>query len=204
VGEGQLLEYFFELNKIKDVKRYKLHHKVFCESVADHCFSMILIAMKFMDEMKLDLDFKKVVKLIAHHDICELGLEEDFDAVRAKNNKEYALEKKAYEDKRIKELSAMYGDEVFELFDEYEKQQTREAKFVKALDKLETNIHEMARGAEFFDDAEFVAFYPKKAVEAFPELVPFYKELLEHMKAEYIRVGHPWRREYEQLKGGEE
>jgi len=67
----------------------------------------------------------------------------------------------------------------------------------KALDKLETNIHEMKRGPEHFDDAEFIALYPQKAVENFPELKPFYQELLDYMRSEYQRVGHPWKPEYE-------
>ena len=66
-----------------------------------------------------------------------------------------------------------------------------------ALDKLETNIHEITRGAEFFDYPEFIAYYPKKAVENFPELKTFYRELLKHMKSEYTRVGHAWKEEYE-------
>ena len=197
MNERKLLDYFFELNKIKDVKRYKLHHAVFAESVADHCFSMILIAVKFIEELKLDLDFKKVVKLISYHDICELGLEEDFDAVKAQYDAGYNLTKKAYEQKNITELSKKYGKEIYELFDEFEKQETREAKFVKAIDRLETTIHEIIRGVEFFTNLDFCVFYPQKAVENFPELKAFYRELLECMKLEYVKAGYEWKKEYE-------
>jgi len=196
--EKKQIDTFLELTKIKDVRRYsEYHHKIYDESVADHCFMMIIMATKFFEELKLDLDFVKVIKLISHHDMCELGLVNDFDAVKVQNNKEYARQKEQTELATITNLSEKYGSEIMELFLEYEKQETREAKFVKALDKIEANIHEMSRGTENFDDPEFIALYPKNAVENFPELIPFLKAFNKIMKKEYRRVGYAWKDEYD-------
>ena len=195
--EKQLLEYFLEINKIKDVKRYVPHHPIFKESVADHAFMMIVLADKFMDELKLGLDYKKVIKLITHHDFCEIGLTADYDAVKANADKNYNDEKEVVERKSIEELSGNHGKEISDLYTEYCEQKTQEAKFVKAIDKLETVIYELMRGAKYLEHTEFEVKYPRKAIENFPELKPFYRELLSYMKLEYTRVGHPWKKEYE-------
>ena len=196
---NNLLEMFLELEKIKDVKRYGLHHKVFRESVADHTFLMIVIGTKLMEDLKLNLDYKKVVKLITYHDICELGLASDFDAEKAKTDKDYHCRKKETERKTIENLSNKYGKEFLELYNEYERQQTQEAKFVKAIDKLETNIHEAVRGMKYIINADFTALYPKDAVKNFPLLLPFYREVLAFMKIKYIEAGLPWKEEYERI-----
>ena len=193
----KLLDYFLEINKIKDVERYTVHHKVFHESVADHSFMMIVLATKFIDELNLDLDFKKVIELVTNHDFCEIGLSADYDAVAAKVDAKYYDEKKSFETQNIEKFSNRYGKKMLMLHDEYVKQETREAKFVKALDKLETNIYEVFRGVEYFGSPDFIALYPKKAVMAFPELIPFYKEFLVQMKQLYEKTGYAWKEEYD-------
>ena len=80
---------------------------------------------------------------------------------------------------------------------EYKEQQTREAKFTKAMDKLEAVIYLMMRGTQYFDDADFIARYPIEAVKNFPELIPFLKELQSYMKLEYAKAGYEWKKEYD-------
>jgi len=192
----KLLDYFLEINKIKDVKRYSPYHKVFTESVADHSFMMVVLAIKFIDELKLDLNFKKVVQLITHHDFCEIGLATDYDAVKASADKNYQAEKETFENKNMEELAARHGKEILNLYMEYIRQETREARFVKALDKLEANVYEMMRGPKYFTDAPFIATYSNKAVRNFPELIPFLRELQTYMKREYEAAGLTWKDEY--------
>jgi putative hydrolase of HD superfamily len=187
-----ILKYFFEINKIKDVKRYTPHDPIFLESVADHSFLMIVMATKFIDELKLDLDYKRVVKLAMHHDYCEIGLAADYDSLKASKDKNYKAEKSAFEKKNITELAKKLGGDIAEIYEEYEKQQTPESRFVKALDKLEACVYEMTRGVEHFHDPEFIALYPKEAVNNFPPLLPFYKELLAYMKPRYLAAGYNW------------
>ena len=194
----ELLDYFFEINKIKDVKRYSIYHEVFKESVADHSFLMTVLATKFVDELKLDdLDFKKVIKLIMHHDFGEIGMVADFNTSLASVDKAYSAHKETVELENINALSNKHGKEIFDLYNEYTAQQTREAKFVKALDKLEATIYIMMRGAEYLTDAHLAAIFPIEAVKNFPELIPFLKELQTHMKLEYTKAGHEWKKEYE-------
>jgi putative hydrolase of HD superfamily len=187
-----ILGYFLEINKIKDVKRYAPYDPVFLESVADHSFLMIVMATKFIEELKLDLDYKRVVKLAMHHDYCEIGLAADYDTVKASKDKKYKAEKSSFESRNIKELGDRLGGDIADLYKEYEAQQTPESRFVKALDKLEACVYEMTRGVEHFKDPEFIALYPKEAVNNFPPLLPFYKELLAYMKPKYLAANFKW------------
>jgi len=192
-----ILDYVLEVNKIKDVKRYSIHSRACHESVADHSFLMTVLATKLIDELKLDLDFKKVIKMIVHHDFGEIGLTKDFVATRASADAEYANMKRIYEDTTTKNIAKRYGEEILELCNEYDAAQTREAKFVKAIDKLEATIHLMNRGAKHLDNAEFAATYALKTVRDFPELVPFLRELQSYMKPRFIAAGHSWKPEYD-------
>ena len=193
----KILDYLFEIERIKDVQRYAEHNKVFHESVADHSYFMIVLAMKLIEEYNLNLDFKKVIKLITHHDFSEIGLAHDFDAVKTHHDKNYQKEKEIQEEKRIHELSDRHGQEILNLHNEYSEHKTKESRFVCAVDKLEATIHLINRGAGHFTDAEHVAIYPLQAVRDFPKLVPFLKDLQSHMKQEFIDNGHEWKKEYE-------
>ena len=192
-NNGKLLDYFLEINNIKNVKRYTPYHQVYHESVADHSFLIIVLAVKFIDELKLDLDFKKVIKLAVHHDFDEIGLRADFDAAVVQRNSAYRAKKETYRHDRISQLANKHGSEIMDLHTEYIGQKTREAKFVKALDKIETTIHQFNKGAENLVDLDFTMQYADQAVENFPELLPFYRELKKFMRQELINAGHEWR-----------
>jgi len=103
------------MNNLKEVKRFGEHgcgcyHKAFKESVAEHCFHMLLIADKLIEVLKLDdLDYKKVVKLILYHDACEHGMTEDFDAFIAHENPEYKKKKHEAERQNVEKLVKKHG-----------------------------------------------------------------------------------------------
>ena len=64
----------------------------------------------------------------------------------------------------------VFGDWIFSIWEEYEKQESVEAKFVKALDKIEGFLHIAEVGVENYILPEFRADYCEKAVSAFDEI----------------------------------
>lgn len=94
-------------------------------------------------------------------------------------------------------LPAPLGEEIFELWYDYEKSRSREAKFVKALDKIETTIHLVESGHETYDFPELIAIYPKKAVNDFPELKSMLKAVNGRLKKEFQKGKFPWKKEYD-------
>lgn len=119
------------------------------ESDAEHCFSMIVLALEIMAKNDLKLDQLKVVKMIAYHEIGEIDAG-DFTPVdnitkKEKYEKEYACVK------RIAEQYEM--PEILELWQEFEANTTLEAQFVKKLDKFDCVLQSKVY-SEIYDKPE--------------------------------------------------
>ena len=192
-----MIELFLELNRLKDVKRFAVYHPIFHETVAEHTFHMAIIADRLFDELDLgDLDYRRVMKLIFYHDVCELGMGNDFDGMTADNNSEYKAQKTRAEDATIKALAKKHGKYIIDLHKEYKAQKTEEAKFVKALDKLQCAIHELDRGAGFSqstpEQLEYAATWATKHIQNFPKLKPIYRDLQERLKKLFKSQNFYW------------
>lgn len=129
------------------------------ESVADHCYSMAVMAMVFSDLRKLDTG--KIVKMTLLHDLAEAvtgDLTPD-DTTRPEKEK---MENKAM--KRIlSTLPKALKTEYAKLWAEYQQNHTREAMLLHQVDKLEMalqakNYKKMGYAkkqmAPFFDSAK--------------------------------------------------
>ena len=188
------------MNELKNVKRFGQHcfgayNQIFSESVAEHTFHMIAMADKLIEFLDLkDLDYRKVIRLITYHDACEYGMKEDFDALIAAKDPQYKKRKEKLERENIKTLSLTHGEFIFELWQEYEEQQTTESKFVRAVDKLQCTIHVLQRGIQFYtpEQQAFEATYAKNSILNFPKLIPFYREVQEEMKRVYTQNNLLW------------
>ena len=103
------------------------------ESDAEHCYSMIMLALEIMFKNDLKLDELKVLKMIAYH---ELGEIDTGDYTPVDNvPKQVKYEKELQGVKRIAEEYQM--PEILELWLEFEENKTPEAQFVKELDKFD-------------------------------------------------------------------
>lgn len=103
------------------------------ESDAEHVFSMCLLAMEIIKKKKLELDQLKVYKLILCHELGEIDVGDltPVDGV----DKETKHQKEMDCIIRIVEECEM--PEILELVKEYNQRETKEAKFVKIIDKLD-------------------------------------------------------------------
>lgn len=173
------------------------------ESSADHSWSLALLAFLLIDEYDLELDTNKVMKMCLVHDLpeCITGDIDSYTVERGEVSKE---EKRRGEEKAIEELGKKlpknHGTEISGLWYEYEEQKTKEAKFVKALDKIET-MHQIAKGGyKFFDEAlDHMGLYGNKEVKNYPKLKKALMIIKKDLKKEYIKGGHSWKKEYEDL-----
>jgi len=194
-------ELFNYLNELQKTKRFGIFDEVFHESVPEHTYKMILMIDRLFDKLELDLDYRKCIKLTLYHDICEIDLENDFDAYLTSQNDEMKSNKKELEHKKVQEISKKYQDEaIYELFKEYEDQITKEAKFIKAIDKLETTIRCIVgtKHAKLVNP-EFTALYCEPYIKEFPELKPLYKIVKAKLKERYAEWGWEWKAEYDAI-----
>jgi len=124
------------------------------ESDAEHTFSMAILALEIMSKEKLNLDELKVLKMTMYHELCEIDAGDHVpqEVIKQEINKEekYNIEKACAE--RISRECNM--PEILTLWLEFEEGKTREAKFVKAIDKLDavmqSKIYDKQNGTNCF------------------------------------------------------
>lgn len=106
------------------------------ESVADHSYSMAIIGMILSDYEKHNTE--KILKMILIHDLVE-SITGDFTPEQISKNDKIQLEAKTM-DKILKHLPKKLQTQYFDLWHEYQMNNTTEAKFVHQIDKLEMAI----------------------------------------------------------------
>lgn len=147
------------------------------ESVAEHSFRLAILAMVLAP--KIGVDQLKVVKMALIHDIGEAEIG-DIVTKRGSRVLQNLKNKKIAERNALKRiLSLVDKDEYIKLFDEFEENKTKEAQFIKQLDKLEMGIqaseYEDQQNLdlqEFFEDTRTVVVdeYLRKILEELERL----------------------------------
>ncbi|MFZ5982011.1 MAG: HD domain-containing protein [Patescibacteria group bacterium] len=196
----KILEFIHLIGRLKTTYRFKADEKCIGDSSADHSWRLALMTFLLAEELKLKIDILKAVKIALVHDLAE-AITGDIDA-RLIRQKVFSREKKEAGEleamKRIREtLPEGLGEEIFFLWEEYEQGKTKESRYIKALDKLETSMHTFEMGSAGFDDDELIGIYGKKEVEAFPQLKDMYALVKKEIREEFDRQGFPWREEYD-------
>lgn len=130
------------LYELKKVIRYNLsrEEEIDTESVAEHIFAMHALCVYFLplENLEGEYNLERIFLLSEFHDIDEI---ETGDFVSYKKTSEQIAAGKAALPKVIARLPASMQASVTDILDEYETQKTLEAKFVKAIDKLEPSFH---------------------------------------------------------------
>ncbi len=114
------------------------------ESVAEHTWQMALMAILMHKHLDQEVDLGRTLKMILVHDLVE-ALSGDVPYFDWQGRQE----KPAREQAAIAEIHAMLanavGDEIRDLWYEFEEASSPEAKFAQAIDKLEVQIqHNLA------------------------------------------------------------
>jgi len=187
--------------KLKQTKRW-LNTKTMKkkESTADHSWSLALLTLVAANELSLKIDSDKAIKIALAHDLVE-AIAGDTDQSLIFTGKKTAEDKNKEEIKAMKKIKQIAPEksakELSELWREYEEAETPEARFVKALDKIEGINHMLCKGHDSFDIPELIAPFPRKAVLNFPATIPLYEELLVRLKPEFEKNGWEWKKEYD-------
>ena len=138
--EKSVINYYVLCNKLKNiirtgwkdwnVKRERL------ESVAEHIFGVQMLAIAMKSEYEYDVDILKVIFMLAIHELGEIVIGDITMFEISKEEKE-RIEHEAVA-KVLEDL--LDGDQINELFLEFELRETKEAKFAYQCDKLECDL----------------------------------------------------------------
>src|SRR3989338_3585163 len=127
-----------KLYKLKEVYRYNSVQKR-KESSAEHTWSALMLADYCLTRTKNNLNRLKVYELLMYHDIVEIETGDIPIHHEEKRNNKKQEEMKAA-NKLAQELPEEVGKKLQSLFTEFEENKTPEAKFARAIDKLDALI----------------------------------------------------------------
>ncbi len=132
------IKFYYCAAKLKDMLRqgavqWKVD-KPRLESIAEHIYGAIILAISLKDELNVEVNLDRVVKMLAVHELEELFIG---DLTPLDNVDKNSL--KADVRKKIAGIlhKIVAKDEILSLVDEFNLVATLEAKFAKAMDKLE-------------------------------------------------------------------
>ncbi len=138
---NDIITFYFQINQLKNLYRQGwlkrilgLEYQNKCESVADHCFGLGVLALSIIEKYKLNYDVSKCLKLCLLHELGEVYAGDFTPKDNVTETEKHQLEKNAI----LKLLNNINFDNDFlEIWEEYETQISDEAIFIKELDKLE-------------------------------------------------------------------
>jgi putative hydrolase of HD superfamily len=189
----KLLDFLKIAGELKRTIRYSSDRGVLTkDSSADHSWRLALMAIIISELLNLKLNVYKAVKLALIHDLVE-SLTGDIDATDI--GKTITKEKKAENERTAMiKLLAACPDKIKatlgRLWDEFEAGESREAKFVRALDKIETLTHLLETRYKGENFAQFTHAYGDEAVKNFSELTEILEAIKAELKNEFIKSGN--------------
>jgi putative hydrolases of HD superfamily len=148
------------------------------ESTAEHSWGCLIVADYFMTKYYTDLDRVKVYEFLMYHDLVEI---ESGDVVLhpdVNRDDKDEKEKKAFEI-LVGKLPEPLASKYVKIFHEYEKRDSREAKFAKAVDCIESEMFYLDKKKEFKNwTKEFHINIRKKHLKDFPEMAEMLKKVI--------------------------
>lgn len=190
MNNGQsILEMLHIAEKLKMELRHSWLSNGRQESSAEHSWRLSLMVLLIAPETGLNMDLHKTLKMALVHDLVEAEAYDipAFEKGREEEKKQVEL---AAANKYRELLNSPVGDEIFSLWQEYEKRETVEAKFVKAMDSLEVRIQHNEANISTWNDIEFPRslFAADKSVSIDKFLTEF-NELIKNESISKIKKG---------------
>ena len=162
------INFIKEIDKIKYIQRKtKLFHSDRPENDAEHSWHLAMMTIVLAEHSDVPVDVLKVLKMVLIHDIVEIDAGDTFiyDTQKSHSNTENEL----IAAKRIFGLLPdEQAEELIEIWQEFEAGETPEARFAKAMDRIEPLLQNTSNNGgtwrEF--DVDYSKVFEKKKVIA--------------------------------------
>ncbi|MES2555779.1 MAG: HD domain-containing protein [Bacteroidota bacterium] len=160
------LNFIKEIDKVKYIQRKtKLFNSDRNENDAEHSWHLALMAIVLLEHSNKSVDLLKVLKMVLIHDIVEIDAGDTFIYDTQKNHSNTDEERLAAQ-RIFGMLPTEQAEEFITIWEEFEAGVTDEAKFAKAMDRLEPLLQNTSNNggtwAEF--DVNFEKVHQKKSV----------------------------------------
>ena len=164
----QQINFIKEIDKIKYIQRKtKLFHSDRPENDAEHSWHLAMMTIVLAEHSDVPVDVLKVLKMVLIHDIVEIDAGDTFIYDTQKNHSNTKNELIAA--KRIFGLLPdEQAEELIEIWQEFEAGETPDARFAKAMDRIEPLLQNTSNNGgtwrEF--DVDYSKVFEKKKVIA--------------------------------------
>lgn len=130
------IDFIIEIDKVKSIirKSRNFHNKNY-ENDAEHSWHISMMAFVLAEYANEKVDIKKVIKMVLIHDIVEIDAGDTLPYLV--NQNDIAKEERKCAERIFGLLPEDQCTEFLALWDEFEAKETPEAKFAKAMDRLE-------------------------------------------------------------------
>ena len=158
---GTILDFLALAERLKCELRHSWLSNGRQESVAEHSWQMALMAMLMHRRLEVSVDLGKTLRMILTHDLveAEIGDVPFFD--RSERRAMKATRERAAIELIRTRLGGAVGQEIYDLWHEYEAKQTAEAKFAGALDHLEVQAQHNLADIRTWTPIEYDLVYTK-------------------------------------------
>ncbi len=175
------IDFIKEIDKVKYIQRKtKLFNSNRNENDAEHSWHLAMMAMVLAEHTNEAIDILKVIKMVLIHDIVEIDAGDTFIYDTQKNHANTDQERQAAN--RIFGLLPQGQSEDFiAVWEEFEAGITPEAKFAKAMDRLEPLLQNTSNNGgtwKEFDVAYSKVFEKKKVIDEGSHTIWKYAEKL--------------------------
>jgi len=160
------IEFIKEIDKVKYIRRKtKLFNSDRNENDAEHSWHLALMAIVLAEHSNEPLDVFKVVKMVLIHDIVEIDAGDTFIYDTQKNHIN-TYEERLAANRIFGLLPEQQTQELITLWEEFEEGETAEARFARAMDRLEPLLQNASNAGgtwkEF--DVNYEKVYTKKSI----------------------------------------
>lgn len=135
------LDFIIEIDKLKSINRVTLLlDSSRNENSAEHSWHIAILALLLNEYAKDKVDVFKVIKMLLVHDIVEIDAGDTF-LYSAEGNKVKAENEIKAADRIFSILPQDHALELKALWQEFEKGESAESKFAKAVDRIQPMLH---------------------------------------------------------------
>lgn len=146
---NDVLKLYYQYNHLKNIYRQGwltsligMDYKDKAESIADHSWAVTMLAISVIEKYRLDYNIEKCMKLSLVHELGEIYAG-DFIPNSISKKEKHKLESDAV-DKLFNNIE--FENDFKQLWEEYENCLSKEAEFIKQIDKLECIIQASCYG----------------------------------------------------------
>ncbi len=141
------LRFVTELGKLKGVLRQTVLAGLGRrENSAEHSWHLAVMVCAFGEHAPEGVDLSRVTSMVLLHDVVEIDAGDLFLYAGPRQQEQHELAERAAADRLFGLLPADQGERLRELWDEFTARRSADAKFARALDRLQPMLENLAVG----------------------------------------------------------